>query len=71
MSMAGSDPQAEKLSEQAQRAFEAKNYLKSVEYYSAAAQLAPTCAAPLPVKVSRCAATIVRAAPMSLNQRLP
>lgn len=49
MSMAGSDPHAEHLSEQAQRAFEAKDYAKSVECYSAAAQLAPTCAAPLPV----------------------
>ncbi len=49
MSMAGSNPQAEALSEEAQRAFEAKDYLKSVDCYSAAAQLAPTCAAPLPV----------------------
>ena len=43
MSMAGSDPQAEALSEEAKRAFEAKDYLKSVECYRAAAQIAPTC----------------------------
>ena len=53
MSMAGSNPEAEHLSEEAKRAFEAKDYQKSVDCYAAAAQLAPTCAAPH-VLCSRC-----------------
>jgi hypothetical protein len=44
MSMAGSNPQAEAMSEEAKRAFEAKDYVTAVECYRAAAQIAPTCA---------------------------
>lgn len=44
MSMAGSNPQAEALSEAAQKAFQAKDYAQAVERYRAAAQIVPTCA---------------------------
>lgn len=55
MSMAGSNPEAEALSEAAKQAFEAKDYAQAVECYRAASQIAPTCATRSP-----CVCVVVR-----------